>query len=188
MTPSDICKNVSSTLGNLLFPPLGFPLCIQWMPLLHFSCPHPLLPPTSLSHPSSPRPLLHTCSLHAFLCMAGLIEYLNKLINHGRPAKTDRSREVMFITKPHPPPPSDFVSLIPTCSLFCWMCTFTPLSSLTAPPPLKSLCQAKVILVYTLIHYLWFYIENKCPPQHTLPSFPLLLESGYLGTLIKNNE
>lgn len=98
-------------------PPLPSSLYIFF---LGFSSP---LPPWPFISSSS---LSLSCSSLPFLCMAGLIEYLNKLINHGRPAKTDRSREVMFIKLPPPHPPTHFVSLIPTCSLFCWMCTFTP--------------------------------------------------------------
>lgn len=50
-----------------------------------------------LSDPSTLHSLPHALSM---LCMAGLIEYLNKLINHRHAVKMDRSREVMFIKLP----------------------------------------------------------------------------------------
>lgn len=103
-----IIADVSAHIMSFCFPfslTFSHPFIIPCPPSpskhLTLSCPPPG-PPPSFPDPSSLHPLSHTCSLHAFLCMAGLIEYLNKLINHGRPAKTDRSREVMFIKATHP--------------------------------------------------------------------------------------
>lgn len=109
------------------------------------------------------------------LCLAELIEYLNKQINHWHAAKTDRSREVMFIklprtTAPQTHSPTHFDSLIPTCRLFCWMCTSLLLQTLPSNPG----ATAKVTLEHGLIHYLGFLHKIYHPITQPYHLFPFL--------------
>lgn len=89
---------------------------------------HVYFPPLSLSVCS--LNLSHSFSLPLSLCLAGLIECLNKLINHWHWWKTDRSGEVMFIKLP----PICFF-LIPVVVSLLNMHIF--------PPSLRSLCHGQ---------------------------------------------
>lgn len=112
------------------------------------------------------HPLSFLLPLPLSLCLAGLIECLNKLINHWHWWKTDRPGEVMFIKLP----PICFFN--PCSRLFAEYAHISPFPEISLPWPR--------LTVHTLIHYLWFCIEDKF--------FFLLLYSQYPGTLIKNNE
>jgi len=93
-------------------------------------------PPLSLSVYS--LTLSHSFSLS--LCLAGLIECLNKLINHWHWWKTDRPGEVMFIKLP----PICFFN--PCSRLFAEYAHIPPFPEISLPRPR--------LTVHTLIHYL----------------------------------
>lgn len=87
----------------------GYSMCIGYVkyiqPMLFLSFfffflnqSHVYFPPLSLS--VCVLTLSHSFSPSLSLCLAGLIECLNKLINHWHWWKTDRSGEVMFIKLP----------------------------------------------------------------------------------------
>lgn len=95
-----------------------------------------------LAHPLIPPPPSRS------LCSAELIECLNKLINHWHWWKTDRSGEVMFIKLP----PICFF-LIPVVVYLLNMHIFPSFTEISLPWPR--------LTVHTLIHYLWFCIEDK---------------------------
>lgn len=107
--------------------------------------------PQSIFHKSEkhsgiyfPCPYLSPWLLRFSLCFTGLIEYLNKLINHRNSYKTDRSGEVMFIK---------------TLNLF-----FNPFSNSFAEYALFSLEISSLwprLTVHRLIQYLWFCIVEK---------------------------
>lgn len=126
--------------SHIYFPPLSLSVCT-------FTLFHYLSLPLSLSFS---------------LCLAGLIECLNKLINHWHWWKTDRSGEVMFIKLPP-------------------ICFFNPCSHLFA----------EYAHSFFLPWDLFAMVKVNCTQAHSLfmilhsEVFFLLLYSQYPGALIK---